>query len=128
MKQHESQQQIELFRLLAFHRTDPRYRVIHASANGGRRDAITGARMKKEGVLSGVWDIFVPIPTKRHFGLYLEMKAGKNKLTPSQVRFRDDLILATFDPTAETPKSYAFEVCNSAAEAYNTIENYLKGV
>lgn len=38
--------------------------VMYAIPNGGRRDAITGARLKAEGVLAGVPDIFWPsLPT-----------------------------------------------------------------
>ena len=36
---------------------------LFAVPNGGRRDGITGARLKEEGVLAGVADLILLVPT-----------------------------------------------------------------
>lgn len=124
-KPSESKMQTELFKLIRLReKTDPRWRVIFSIPNGGKRDAVTGARMKAEGVRAGVWDIFVPVQNEISSGLWIEMKAGKNKLTDNQIKFKDDVEKANFDILGKSYKSYDWEVCYSAVEAYNKIERY----
>ncbi len=67
----------------------PELRWMHAIPNGGKRNVREAARLKAQGTKSGVWDIFLPIPTNGYHGLYIEMKAGKNKLTKNQHEFGD---------------------------------------
>jgi hypothetical protein len=57
-----------------------KYREVHPLAhmafaipNGGKRDAITAARLKAEGVKAGVADICYPVPNKYH-SLWVELK------------------------------------------------------
>ena len=40
--------------------------LLFAVPNGGRRDAVTGARLKAEGVVAGVADLLLFVPTKQH--------------------------------------------------------------
>lgn len=47
-----------------------------AVPNGGRRDAITGARLKAEGVLAGVADIIVLLPNGETVFIELKTKTG----------------------------------------------------
>lgn len=49
-------------------------RWMHAIPNGGDRDRRTAGQMAAEGVKSGVWDIFLPVPRGGYKGLYIEMK------------------------------------------------------
>ena len=51
--------------------------LLYAIPNGGRRDAITGKRLKDEGVVRGVADMNLDIPNAHYHGLRIEMKAGK---------------------------------------------------
>lgn len=62
------------------------YRAF-AIPNGGKRDRITGAIMKREGVRAGVPDIAIV----RDGGLvaFLEVKTEKGRLSNAQVEFRD---------------------------------------
>ncbi len=62
------------------------YRAF-AIPNGGRRDKITGAILKREGVKAGVPDIAIV----RDGGsvAFLEVKAPKGSLSTSQKAFRD---------------------------------------
>ncbi len=116
MKQIESQHQRALFEWIRVQQVrDSRYSKIFAIPNGGKRDGRTAANLKREGVLSGVWDIFVPFPSGGYCGLWIEMKAGNNKLTNNQKRFREGLDVY-----------YKFAVCYNWIEAKETIEEYLK--
>lgn len=87
--------------------------VFTATANGAflqgdaKQRAIRGARMKAHGVSNGVPDLLIFSPPKaegdevdKHMaelrgyepvGLAIELKAGKNKPTPDQERWHDDL-------------------------------------
>ena len=48
--------------------------VLFAVPNGGRRDAITGARLKEEGATSGVSDLILLKSNRFYGGLCIEMK------------------------------------------------------
>jgi len=116
MKQIESQHQKALFQWIRTKQNnDSRYSKIFAIPNGGKRDSRTAANLKLEGVLSGVWDVFVPIPNNKLCGLWIEMKANKNKLTNNQKKFKDGL-----------EAFYRFEVCYSWIEAKDIIEAWFK--
>jgi len=69
-------------------------RWLHAIPNGGSRGdtaqsrKIRGAALKKEGVKTGVHDIFLPFAVMPYHGLYIEMKkAGKGRLSDEQIDF-----------------------------------------
>ena len=93
--------------------------LLFAIPNGGRRSAREGARLKQEGVRAGVWDLFLAQPrfktSVQRAGLFIEMKAGKGKLTEAQKAFRDSL-----------NDVYAFEVCYTLEEFMQAITDYLK--
>ena len=53
----------------------PELRWMHASANGGSRSSIIeGANLKRQGVTSGVWDVFLPAARPPYHGLWIELK------------------------------------------------------
>lgn len=58
-----------------------------AIPNGGNRDPVTAARLKAEGVKSGVSDICLPFARMGYHGFYIEMKKPKGKETENQVEF-----------------------------------------
>ena len=62
-----------------------------------------------------VWDIFLSVPKFGFSGMFIEMKAGKNTLTESQVEFMD-----------ANDKDYLFKVCYSVDEFKKEIDKYLK--
>ena len=114
-KQEESQNQKALFQWIGIMQSkDSRYSKIFAIPNGGKRDIKTATNLKLEGVKAGVWDIFIPIPSSSYGGMFIEMKANKNKLTANQKAFRDGL-----------EQFYKFEVCYSWTEAKEVIQSYL---
>ena len=94
----------------------PELRWLHAIPNGGRRDKAEAAHLKKQGVKPGVPDLCLPVPRGGFHGLYIEMKAGKNKPTESQKRWINGLKF----------NGYAVAVCYSAAAARQIIIEYLQ--
>ena len=69
---------IKLFRLL--------YPELLAFSipNGGHRHILTAVKLKKEGQLSGIPDMFIPIANFIHNGLFIEFKAKGGKLSENQ--------------------------------------------
>ena len=81
-------------------------------------------RMKEEGVKKDVPDIFLPVPMTylnegqvvgMKAGLWIEMKAGKNKTSPDQDWWIGKL----------RDMGYRVEVCYSAEDAIKIIKEYL---
>lgn len=108
----EHQIQSEAFKTIRLlGKNDPFYATIHAIPNGGKRSIGTAVKLKAEGVLSGVPDIFVPAAR-----LYIEVKAPGGKLTVDQAKF---LISAT-------ESNYGIAVCFSSVEILDTINSYRK--
>ena len=89
--------------------------MLFAFPNGGRRDALTGFLMQKEGVRSGIPDLMLCVPHAQRSGLFLEMKTATGSLSPEQ---------RTILPILQT-LGYQTAVCRSAREAINVIEAYL---
>lgn len=94
----------------------PQLKWMHAIVNSARLTERQGAWLKAEGKLKGVWDIFLPYPSKGFHGMYIEMKAGNNNLTKKQKEFKKDL-----------ENFYHFAVCYSFDSAKNEIIKYLTG-
>lgn len=92
----------------------PQLKKIHSIPNGGKRDAKTGAILKKEGVLAGVWDVFLPFPSRKKCGLYIEFKSQTGRLSKSQKEFRSHL-----------EDYYEFKICRTSQEAIEIVLEYL---
>lgn len=58
---------------------------MFAIPNGGRRNAKEAARLKKQGVLAGVPDLMLPIPSNGFHGLFIELKRPKHGTSPKGV-------------------------------------------
>ena len=101
----------------------PKAEFIHAIPNGARVSIGQAVKLKKQGLLSGVPDVFVPFPLyvrdKRipYHGLYIEFKTLHGKLSANQKRFAQHC----------EKYGYLHEVCCSAMEAYDVVLNYLMG-
>ena len=93
----------------------PELALLFAVPNGGRRDAVTGARLKAEGVKAGVPDIILPVARGGYHGLFIELKAGKNTATAEQRGWL----------AALAAQGYRAAVCRGAAEAMALLEEYL---
>jgi hypothetical protein len=84
--EHAQQVAIFVWAALNFERW-PELRYMFAIPNGGKRDKITAANLKAEGVKAGTSDIFLPVARGNWHGLFLELKVGKNKPTADQLDF-----------------------------------------
>tara|TARA_Y100000310_G_scaffold271169_1_gene285533 strand:- start:606 stop:1019 length:414 start_codon:yes stop_codon:yes gene_type:complete len=132
----EHAEQVALFRWAALNGTKyPALRNLFAIPNGGKRSS--GWWEKSEGLKSGVPDIFLacaalpddPSDVFRfisecldmelnegvYFGLFIEMKFGKNKPSPNQLEWIERL----------TKANYKCIVCYGWEEARDEILNYL---
>ena len=88
--------------------------LLHSSLNGVRLSKIQAGKAKASGMLSGVPDLFLPVPRGSFCGLYIEMKSATGRIMPSQSRYL----------SAVSDFGYSAVVCYSANEAIKTIENY----
>lgn len=93
----------------------PELHWLHHIPNGGARDRVTGAMLKRQGVKPGVPDLYLPCARGGYHGLYIEMKNGRNGLTKAQKAFRD----------YATAQGYRVQVCYSADQAIDTITKYI---
>jgi len=89
--------------------------ALLAIPNGGARDAITGSRLKAEGVRPGALDLVLAKPVGPYSGLWLEMKVGYNKPTDKQWAFIRYLQSA----------GYKASVHWDSASAISSIKDYL---
>ena len=96
---------------------DIRYGLIFAIPNGGKRHKVTAVKLKREGVKAGVPDLFLPVATEHHHGLFVEMKYGKNSTTDNQKKWIEQLRL----------QGYAVEVARGFEPAKEIIDSYLAG-
>jgi hypothetical protein len=100
----------------------PELDLLFHIPNGGKRNPREAARLKAIGVKAGVFDYLLPVVT-RHYdgddysGLWLEIKAGKGKLTTKQAEWG----------VAMKREGYQAAVCYSWRDAVQAIEFYLSG-
>ena len=96
--------------------TWPELDLLFAIPNGGHRDVRTAARLRAEGVLAGVPDLFLPVSRLNANGLFIEMKVKPNKPTAAQMEFIERVIR----------QFYRVRVCYSYEDAVDAIREYLK--
>ena len=60
---------------------------VFAIPNGGRRDAVTGAKLKAEGVSAGAADLIILLPIGNV--LFVEVKTAKGRQSPEQKAFQE---------------------------------------
>ena len=58
--------------------------VFFAIPNGGRRNKVTAAQMKAEGVLAGIPDLMLATPRGDKAGLFLELKTARGSASKAQ--------------------------------------------
>ena len=83
--------------------------------NGGSRNIIEATKLKKMGVKAGVPDLQLIVPNGQVHGLWIELKAQKGKLQPSQ-----KIMIQRLEA-----QGYMCKVCFGADEAINEIKKYL---
>lgn len=91
---------------------------LFAVPNGGRRDKVTGAKLKAEGALAGVSDLIL-LKSNRFYGaLLIEMKTPKGTQQETQKEWERKI----------TADGYKYVVCRSVSEFLQEIEDYLKDI
>lgn len=70
----------------------PGLAYLHHSPNGGVRDSFAGAQMKALGTKPGFPDLIVPVATRTHPGLIIEMKSATGSATTAQKAWLDHFI------------------------------------
>ena len=122
MKHHEDTEQALVFEWASYR---PILRFMFSIPNGSylagdikaRSQQMT--RLKKQGLKTGVSDIFLPIASKGYHGMFIEMKRrkvdGPSKVSPDQDVFLQEM----------HDQGYEVEVCYGAEEAIVAIQDYL---
>lgn len=91
---------------------------LFAVPNGSKRDAVTAARLKEEGVLAGVSDLIL-LKSNRFYGaLLIEMKTDKGRQSPAQKEWE----------TRITADGYKYVVVRSLEEFIKVVTDYLKDI
>ncbi|MCD8083427.1 MAG: VRR-NUC domain-containing protein [Clostridiales bacterium] len=92
----------------------PELKWLFHVPNGGSRNQIEAVKLKEMGVKAGVSDLCLPYPKGKYCGLFVEMKARRNKLTEKQTEFLSDMAEA----------GHFVATCYSAEDAIQVIEEY----
>ncbi len=91
------------------------YLHLFAIPNGGKRNVIEAAHLKRTGVLAGVSDLFLSLPRRKYHGAFFELKVGKNKPTDTQIAFMEAHNI-----------DYYCKVIYSLDEFIREVNNYLR--
>ena len=94
----------------------PGIELMYHVPNGGSRNHAEAAHLKAQGVKAGVPDICLPVPRGAYHGLYIELKAGKNKPTKEQREWISAL----------RKQKYAAGVCYGWEAAAGIIQKYYR--
>ena len=92
----------------------PMLNMLHCSLNGVKLSGTQAKIAKGQGMLSGVPDLFLPVPKNGYHGLFIEMKSEKGRVTENQHWFL----------TNAESLSYKTVICYSAKEAISAIQAY----
>lgn len=99
-----------------FNLVHPNMRLnLFAVPNGGRRDKVTGARLKAEGVRPGVADLILLKQRHGYGALLIEMKTSKGVLSQLQRIWRNHVSL----------DGYKYVVCRSVQDFIKEVNEYL---
>jgi hypothetical protein len=90
--------------------------TLFAIPNGGSRNPIEAAKMKRTGTLAGVADLFLMSARGGFYGLWIECKAGKNRQTDAQQQFEAKALEAGYD----------YAVIWDVEQFMDYVNNYLK--
>lgn len=94
----------------------PAYRnLLFAIPNGGSRNKIEAANLKREGVRAGVADLFLSVPRFGTAGLYIELKTPKGIWRQNQREFCNDVRRV----------GYGYRVIRSFDEFRDVVEEFM---
>lgn len=109
----EYQEQVALFEWAAWNEARlPELALLFAIPNGEKRDAVTGARLKRAGVKAGVPDLLLPVASKGYHGLWIELKTPVGRTSPAQERWITTLVEQGYDvAVARSWRAAAWLLC-----------------
>ena len=90
--------------------------LLFAVPNGGRRDATTGAVLKAEGVVAGVSDLILLVPSAQSHALCIELKTTTGRQSPRQKQWAQ----------AVTEQGYRYAIVRSLEQFIQTITEDLR--
>lgn len=112
----EHTEQAALFEWAAWNQSrDAALNMLYAVPNGGKRDKVTAAKLKAEGVKAGVPDVFLPVARMGFHGCYIELKTDTGKPSKEQLEWGKQL----------TEQGYAWSICRGWQNAAYCIVRYL---
>jgi hypothetical protein len=91
--------------------------LLFAIPNGGQRSITEAVRLKAEGVLAGVPDLFIARASGAMHGLFIEMKRSKG----GKVSAKQQAVMLTL-----SQEGYAVMVAHGCDEAWPFVKQYLK--
>ena len=110
---------LEQVTLINWYRITYKNKLLIAVPNGGKRHIKTAISMKQEGVSKGFPDLFLPVPSSKFHGLFIEMKRQKGgTLSKEQKSWLEYLNSVGYQAT----------VCNGFLEGKEVIACYLNDV
>ena len=112
MKEKEHQLQVAC---IQWFRLQHRKRLIYAIPNGGKRGIVTAAKLKAEGVVSGIPDLHIAVANRFYHGLYIEVKVKPNAPTLSQKEMMNQL----------HANGYKCAVCYDLKQFMKVVNQYL---
>lgn len=89
---------------------------LFAVPNGGRRDAVTGALLKDEGVTAGVADLVLLKTSAGRGALLVELKTPSGRLSATQKAWAEAVC---------RDGEYEYAVCRSVEEFAGAVRSYL---
>lgn len=92
---------------------------LFAVPNGGRRNPVTAAKLKAEGVVAGVADLILLKSNSKFGALLIEMKTSKGRQRDTQKRWQDTVCM---------DGEYKYVVCRSLQDFMAEVENYLTDI
>lgn len=90
-------------------------RLLFAIPNGGDRDIRVAQRLKAEGVVAGVADLFLAIGTEVCHGMFIEMKTPQGRQSEKQKEFQ----------RVVEEEGYMYIVCRSLDEFREIVDAYM---
>ncbi len=92
-------------------------KLLIAVPNGGSRNIIEAKNLKKQGVVAGVADLLLLVPSKDYGSLGIEMKFGKGRQSENQKNWEKEF----------KKQGNCYTVCRNLDEFMLTIKTYLNG-
>lgn len=96
----------------------PELELMHHIPNGGSRNRVEAARLKAQGVKSGIPDVFLPVSKGGFHGLYIEMKRQHGGVLSEEQKEKIPKL---------REQGYCVYVCKGFQQAADVIEAYMEG-